>query len=111
MDSRQQKYGYTNYHQLRNTDDQFRIDTFSVRRHLCQTENVSLSYTFPRSLIQKSKILSGVKLYVNADNLLTWFKDDWKGFDDIDIFGVGGYNPWPAMPLSRTVTFGVNLEF
>ena len=74
-------------------------------------KNVSLSYTFPRSLIQKSKILSGVKLYVNADNLLTWFKDDWKGFDDIDIFGVGGYNPWPAMPLSRTVTFGVNLEF
>lgn len=74
-------------------------------------KNVSLSYNFPRQLIQKSKILNGIKLYVNADNLLTWFKDDWKGYDDIDIYGIGGYNPWPAMPLSRTVTFGINLEF
>jgi TonB-linked SusC/RagA family outer membrane protein len=74
-------------------------------------KNVNLSYTFPKKIFGNQKIISGAKVYVNADNLLTWFKDDWKGYDDIDIYGVGGYNDLISMPLSRTLTFGVNLTF
>ena len=52
-------------------------------------------------------------MYVNADNLFTVFKDKrYKGYDDIDIFGVGGYDAYANyIPLSRTFTFGVNLTF
>ena len=38
-------------------------------------------------------------------------KDDWKGYSDIDIFGVGGYNALTAIPVPRTFTMGFNLNF
>ncbi len=74
-------------------------------------KNVNLSYTLPKKIFGSQKILSGVKVYFNADNLFTWFKSDWKGYDDLDIYGVGGYNDLVTMPLSRTFTFGLNLTF
>ena len=74
-------------------------------------KNLNLSYNFPKKIFGNQNIISGAKIYFNADNLLTWFKDDWKGYDDIDIYGVGGYNDLISMPLSRTFTFGVNLTF
>ena len=76
-------------------------------------KNVTLSYSLPKSLLKKTRILSGARVYVNADNLVTVFADKrYKGYDDIDIFGVGGYDAYPNyIPLSRTFTFGVNLTF
>ena len=76
-------------------------------------KNVNLSYSLPRNLLKKTGILSGARVYVNADNLFTVFKDKrYKGYDDIDIFGVGGYDAYANyIPLSRTFTFGVNLTF
>jgi hypothetical protein len=43
--------------------------------------------------------------------LYTWFKDDWKGYDDLDIYGIGGFNESPTLPLSRTFTIGLNVSF
>ena len=76
-------------------------------------KNVNLSYSLPKNLLKKTGILSGARVYVNADNLFTVFKDKrYKGYDDIDIFGVGGYDAYANyIPLSRTFTFGVNLTF
>lgn len=76
-------------------------------------KNVNLSYSLPRNLLKKTGVISGVRFYLNADNLFTVFKDKrYKGYDDIDIFGYGGYDAYPNyIPLSRTYTFGVNITF
>lgn len=74
-------------------------------------KNVSLSYTLPKSLLKKTGIITDVRVFANADNLITWFKDDWKGYDDIDIYGIGGFSTSPTLPLSRTFTFGINVSF
>ena len=74
---------------------------------------VNLSYSLPASLLKKTRIISGARIYLNADNLFTVFKDKrYKGYDDIDIFGVGGYDAYANyIPLSRTYTLGVNITF
>lgn len=77
-------------------------------------KNVSLSYTLPKSALMWSKgVLSNVRVFANAENLFTVFKDKgYKGYDDIDIFGVGGYDAYANyIPLSRAYTFGVNITF
>ena len=76
-------------------------------------KNVNLSYNLPKSLLNKSGIVSGVRVYLNADNIFTVFADkDYKGYDDIDIFGIGGYNEYANyIPLSRTYTAGINITF
>jgi len=77
-------------------------------------KSLNLSYSLPQSIVAKTNgILSSVKFFANADNIATWFKEkDYKGYDDIDIFGVGGYDAYPYyIPLSRTYTFGVNITF
>ena len=76
-------------------------------------KNVNLSYSLPKSLLKKIGGISAARFYVNADNLVTVFKDKrYKGYDDIDIFGFGGYDAYPNyIPLSRTYTFGVNITF
>ena len=76
-------------------------------------KNVNPSYSLPKTLLKKVGGISAVRFYVNADNLVTVFKDKrYKGYDDIDIFGYGGYDAYPNyIPLSRTYTFGVNITF
>lgn len=74
-------------------------------------KNISLSYNLPRKWCRATGLLSEAKVYVSVDNLATWFKDDWQGYDDIDIFGIGGYNTNTTIPLPRTVSMGVNLTF
>ena len=76
-------------------------------------KNVNLSYSLPRNVLKNTKVLSGVRFYVNVDNVFTVFKDKgYKGYDDIDIFGIGGYDAYANyIPLSRTYTLGVNITF
>ena len=74
---------------------------------------MNLSYSLPRNVLKNTKGLSGVRFYVNVDNVFTVFKDKgYKGYDDIDIFGIGGYDAYANyIPLSRTYTLGVNITF
>jgi len=76
-------------------------------------KNVNLSYSLPQSLLKKTGVISGARVFINADNLFTVFADKgYKGYDDIDIFGVGGYKASASyIPLSRTYTLGVNITF
>ena len=76
-------------------------------------KNVNLSYSLPKNVLKNTKVLSGVRFYVNVDNVFTVFKDKgYKGYDDIDIFGIGGYDAYANyIPLSRTYTLGVNITF
>ena len=76
-------------------------------------KNVNLSYSLPAKLVKKMGPVSGVRLYLNVDNVFTVFKDKgYKGYDDIDLFGIGGYDAYANyIPLSRTYTMGVNITF
>lgn len=102
------KFVNTNDNKSNSTSTRFLYDATYFK-----LKNVNLSYSLPKSLLKKTGILSGVRFFVNADNLLTIFADKgYKGYDDIDIFGVGGYEQYANyIPLSRTFTLGVNITF
>ncbi len=74
-------------------------------------KNITLGYTLPKKLGFVSNVVSGCRVFVSADNLYRWFADDWKGFDDIDIYGVQGYSKYPSIPTGRTFSVGAKLTF
>lgn len=102
------KYENKNASQSNSVSSRFLYDATYLK-----LKNVNLSYTLPKRLVSKLGPVSGIRAYFNVDNLATWFKDkDYRGYDDIDIFGIQGYATYPNyMPLSRTYTFGINLTF
>lgn len=67
--------------------------------------NVNLSYSLPKALLAKTKFISGVSVFVQGNNLLTWTK--WKGFDPEDSNGEAMFD----YPSSRNYTFGLNVNF
>ena len=90
------KYGTQFYH------DTSRFSNASFIR----LKNISLSYTFPKSLIEKSGFLSGFKIYVTGRNL--WTITDFEGYDP----EVGYANATEGMyPNSRQIVFGAELVF
>ena len=102
------KYSNTNDNQSNSPSTRFLYDATYLK-----LKNVNLSYTLPKNWVKKTGVLSNVRVYVNVDNVFTVFKDKgYKGYDDIDIFGVGGYDAYANyIPLSRTYTMGVNITF
>ncbi|MEN8115639.1 MAG: TonB-dependent receptor [Bacteroidota bacterium] len=73
------------------------------QRNFVRLQDVSLSYTFDKSLINKAD-MGSLKLYVSAQNLVTITK--WKGWDPETGRGFD-----PGVPLMRNFTFGLNVEF
>jgi hypothetical protein len=69
-------------------------------------KNVNVAYRFPASWFKKTGMpLSGAKIYVSGQNLLTFTKA-WDGFDpEINSANAEFY------PLMRTMTVGVNINF
>mgnify|MGYP001165857035 len=64
-----------------------------------------LSYTFPRELLRKTRFISGVRIYAQAQNLLTF-----TNFSGLDPEGNG--NTYAAeYPMTRQFTFGLDLTF
>ncbi|MBP1614838.1 MAG: TonB-dependent receptor [Bacteroidetes bacterium] len=100
------KYSINNANSSSSLSSRYLFDATNVR-----LKNVTLSYTLPTNLGHFSKIVNGCKVFASADNVFTLFKDDWKGYDDIDIFGVQGYSKYPAAATGRSCTFGVNFTF
>lgn len=75
-------------------------------------QNISLSYTLPKSLVTKLK-LQNVKVYMNLQNVYTW--SNYSGYDpevgamygDALMTGVD-YGRYPS---PRIYTFGLNISF
>lgn len=65
-------------------------------------KNIELSYSLPLQFIKKL-YMSECRLYVNANNLVTWDKLD--GLTDPESQGSNRY------PIMKTVNFGVNVKF
>ena len=102
------KYYNANDNQSNSPSSRFLFDATYLK-----LKNVNLSYTLPKQLVKKTGFLSNARIYLNVDNVFTVFKDKgYKGYDDLDIFGVGGYDAYADyIPLSRTYTVGINLTF
>lgn len=67
--------------------------------------NVTLGYTLPKTILDKTKFIKGVKVFVQGQNLYTW--TSWRGLDpeNNDVFGRFQY------PNTRTYTAGINVNF
>ena len=97
---------YTNDGNINNYNYQANSLTSQDARYL-RLKNVTLAYTFPRSLIEKTRILQGLRLYVTGTDLweTTKIKDGWDPEARRDASGTGRY------PFTRNITFGANFTF
>ena len=73
------------------------------QRSFVRLQDISLSYSFPKEIIDKINI-SNLKVFVSSKNLITWTK--WNGSDPET--GVG-FNP--GRPLLKSYTMGLNVQF
>jgi TonB-linked SusC/RagA family outer membrane protein len=80
------------------TSDFWILDASYIR-----LKNIQLGYSLPKKLMQAAK-LGGLRIYVQAENPLTWNKYR-KGWDP-EINTGGQY-----YPILATYTFGVNFNF
>lgn len=96
------KYVYLNSRSL-NTSSRWLHDASFIR-----LKKVELSYNFPRKILEKTFIKS-LRLYVSADNIWTYVKDDTLD-NDPEIGGITGGASFNA-PLAKTVYFGLNASF
>lgn len=102
------------YPRITNSDsnDNFRGSSFYVENgSFLRLQNIQLGYTLPRSLAEKTKLFSSCRIYASGQNLFTFTKytglDPEVGVDNAMNLGVDQ----SRYPSSRTVLFGVNLQF
>jgi hypothetical protein len=67
--------------------------------------NVTLSYTFPQTMLSKTRILSSARIYVLGQNLYTFSK--WKGLDPEDDNNIS-LNEYPN---PKAFTIGLDISF
>ncbi len=68
-------------------------------------KNMMLSYSFPKALLRKSRFIEGIRIYAQAQNLLTW-----TNFSGLDPESTS--NIYVAQyPMARQYTFGLDLTF
>ncbi len=79
-------------------------DRFIEDGKYLRLKNLTFGYTLPASLIKKAYI-SNLRVYMSAQNLLTLTK--YSGFDPEVQGGVDNSN----YPLTRTISFGVDIKF
>ncbi|MBP5218150.1 MAG: TonB-dependent receptor [Bacteroidales bacterium] len=89
------------------------IDRFLISSNYLSINNVTLGYTFPRSLVEKIS-LKGLRLYVAGENLAVFSAR--KGVDPRFSMGIGGMTSGSGINTSgysamRTITGGITLTF
>ncbi len=95
--------GYPSLH-TGTTHSNKRVNTFHLRSgNYLRIKNVMFSYDLPQKTIQRLK-LSGVRVYVNGDNLFTWSK---TGNYDPEALGGSG----EVYPVQSVYNLGVNINF
>ncbi len=68
-------------------------------------KNLMLSYSLPSALLKKTGFISGLRVYAQAQNLLTW-----TGFSGLDPESTS--NIYVAQyPMARQYTFGLDITF
>lgn len=67
--------------------------------------NVSLSYNVNSKILEQTNVFTGVRVFVQATNLVTWTK--WRGFDPEGTESGAFFD----YPVPRTFTLGFDLTF
>jgi TonB-dependent starch-binding outer membrane protein SusC len=84
-------------------------DLYVKKGDYLRLKNVQVGYTLPQSFTKKV-LISSLRLYVTAENLLTFTK--YEGFDpEISSGGTSTGIDRGCYPQARTFTFGLNLKF
>jgi TonB-linked outer membrane protein, SusC/RagA family len=84
-------------------------DLFVKNGDYLRLKNMQLGYTLPQAFTKKV-LISSLRLYVSAENLLTFTK--YEGFDpEISSGGTSIGIDRGCYPQARTFTFGLNLKF
>ena len=68
-------------------------------------KNLMLSYSFPKHLLSKTRFFTGIRIYAQAQNLLTF--TPFSGLDPESTSNIYA----AQYPMSRQFTFGVELNF
>ena len=85
----------------------FRFDTSAYgNAAFLRMKNITLSYSLPKRLLEKSNLVSGVRIYATGRNLLTF--TDFDGYDPEVGYsnGVAG-----LYPNSRQIVGGIDVQF
>ncbi|MDN5202196.1 TonB-dependent receptor [Fulvivirgaceae bacterium BMA10] len=77
---------------------------FLFSKNYIRLKNIELGYRLPKTIIGEGKVISGLRVYVNALNLVTF--DKYKIFDPEAIQGNGVY-----YPQARVINTGFSLTF
>ena len=80
-------------------------DRFLENSSFMRLKNLTLSYSFPKALLQKTRFLSAVRIYLQGQNLLTF--TDFTGLDP-EYAGNVYLGQYPA---TRQYTLGIDITF
>jgi outer membrane receptor protein involved in Fe transport len=67
--------------------------------------NLILAYNFDKKLLNKARVLSAARIFVQAQNLFTW--TNWVGFDPEYSNNIATY----SYPVPRSYTLGLTVSF
>jgi hypothetical protein len=67
--------------------------------------NISLSYSFDKEVLERTNMFSGIRVFVQGTNLITWTK--FRGFDPEGTVA----STFFEYPVARTVSLGFDLTF
>lgn len=90
---------YSTFGRIKNTDWLYSSDYWRVR-------NITLGYNFGSVL--KSKVISGIRLYVTAENMFG--KDKYEGGWNPEALNTSGED-YGSFPLSKGIVAGLNVNF
>jgi TonB-linked SusC/RagA family outer membrane protein len=71
--------------------------------------NITLGVTLPKSIVQKQDVVKNFRVYLQADNYLTWARDAKKGFDPEQSITTGTTN-FSSSAL-KTLSVGLTVGF
>lgn len=73
-------------------------------------KQIQLGYTFPKSLLEKTRFLTNLRVYISLDDFFTF--TDYPGFDpEVSMSGSGLGLDYGQYPVTKRMTFGVNVSF
>lgn len=78
-------------------------------------KNLSFSYSLPKNLLERTKVLTSCRIFVLGQNLLTIKNKDFRG-PDPEVSANGGNTQilgesFFALPQAKSITFGANISF
>jgi TonB-linked SusC/RagA family outer membrane protein len=103
-----------------NTTNNMQVqDRYLLNMAYFRLKNITVGYTLPETWMRKTRAITSARVYIGAENLVTW--DD-LGDLPIDPESISGYSMWnttnyntgrtgTGIPAFKSVSFGVQLNF